>query len=137
MRPIRKIIIHCTATPEGRHYTVGQIDRFHRQKGFKSIGYHFVIYLDGTVCPGRPVERIGAHCRGHNADSVGICYIGGIDSRGNPKDTRTPAQRAALIDLVRKLKTDFPEAAVCGHNQFSNKDCPSFNVQTDPDFCDL
>lgn len=138
MRKINKIIIHCAATPEGKDFTVQQIDQWHRQRGFRCIGYHFVIYRDGTVHKGRPIEQVGAHCTGQNANSIGICYIGGCAADGKtPKDTRTPAQKAALIALVRELKASYPKATVHGHNDFAAKACPSFNVKNDPELCAL
>lgn len=131
MRKITKIIIHCSATPEGRDYTVEDIDRRHRQKGWKGIGYHYVIYRDGSVHAGRDVEQIGAHCTGQNANSIGICYIGGMTADNKkPKDTRTPAQKAALRDLVERLRAKYPAATVHGHREFANKACPSFDVKT-------
>lgn len=131
MRKITEIILHCAATPEGKDFTVADIDRWHRARKFNGIGYHYVIYRDGTVHAGRPVERSGAHCTGHNAQSVGVCYIGGCATDGKtPKDTRTPAQRAALTSLVKKLLKQYPGATVHGHNEFANKACPSFNVKT-------
>lgn len=139
MRPINKIIVHCSATPEGKDFTVQQIRDCHiLENGWDDIGYHFVIDRYGNIHPGRSVEKPGAHAKGHNADSIGICYIGGcaVDGR-TPKDTRTPAQRAALVDLIRRLKLAFPNARVYGHNRFAAKACPSFNVETDPDLCDL
>lgn len=90
MRKIKEIIIHCSATKEGRDYTIADIDRWHRDRGFFCIGYHFVIYRDGSIHVGRSVEEVGAHCRGHNLVSIGICYIGGLSKNGKPKDTRTP-----------------------------------------------
>lgn len=130
MRKIDKIIIHCAATPEGKPFTVADIDRWHRKRGFRCIGYHHVIYLDGSIHKGRPVEQIGAHCTGQNARSIGICYIGGCAKDGKtPKDTRTEAQRAALKQLVKELKASYPKATIHGHNEFANKACPSFNVQ--------
>lgn len=132
MRKITKIILHCSATPEGRDYTVADIDRWHKQRGWQSIGYHYVVYRDGSVHPGRPVEQIGAHTSGHNANSIGVCYIGGVAADGKtPKDTRTPAQRAALRDLVELLRAEYPNATIHGHREFANKACPSFNVKTD------
>lgn len=131
MRKIDKLIIHCSATPEGRDYTVADIDRWHKQRGWKGIGYHYVVYRDGSVHEGRDISVIGAHCAGHNATSIGICYIGGIDRNGNPKDTRTPAQRAALRDLVELLQTEYPQATVHGHREFANKACPCFDVYED------
>lgn len=132
MRKITKIILHCSATPEGRDYTVADIDRWHKQRGWQGIGYHYVVYRDGSVHPGRPVEQIGAHTSGHNANSIGVCYIGGVAADcKTPKDTRTPAQRAALRDLVELLRAEYPNATIHGHREFANKACPSFNVKTD------
>lgn len=134
MRRIREIIIHCSATPEGRSHTVADITAWHRQRGFSTIGYHYVVYLDGQIATGRPLESIGAHCLGHNSESIGICYIGGVDKDNKtPKDTRTPAQRASLLRLVRELRQKFPGISVHGHNEFASKACPSFKVR-DSDF---
>lgn len=131
MRNINEIIIHCAATPEGKSFTVADIDRWHRQRGWKGIGYHFVIYLDGSVHNGRPIELVGAHCLGHNANSIGVCYIGGCTADGKrPKDTRTPAQKSSLVRLVTELRRQFPKATVHGHCEFANKACPAFDVKT-------
>ncbi|MBD5320075.1 MAG: N-acetylmuramoyl-L-alanine amidase [Bacteroides sp.] len=137
MRKIDKIIIHCSATPEGKDFTVQQIREWHvKGNGWRDIGYHFVIYRDGSIHKGRPIEQVGAHTTGHNAHSIGICYIGGCAADGKtPKDTRTKAQRLALIKLVRELKASYPSASVHGHNEFANKACPSFIVKNDPDLC--
>lgn len=130
MRKITEIIIHCAATPEGKDFTVQDIDRWHRQRGFKCIGYHFVIYRDGSIHKGRPLDQIGAHCTGHNANSIGICYIGGCAADGKTaKDTRTGAQREALKRLVSELRVAYPQATVHGHREYANKACPSFDVQ--------
>ena len=130
MRQIKEIILHCSATAEGRDYTVADIDRWHKARGWRGIGYHYVIYRDGSVHPGRPVEQIGAHCTGHNANSIGICYIGGLAADNKtPKDTRTPAQIQALRDLVELLKTEYPNATIHGHHEFADKACPCFNVR--------
>ena len=132
MRKITEIIIHCAATPEGRDYTVADIDRWHRQRGFAGIGYHFVIYRDGSIHKGRPLDKTGAHCTGHNANSIGICYIGGCASDGKTaKDTRTGAQREALRRLVGELLESYPAATVHGHREYANKACPSFDVQAE------
>lgn len=128
-RKIEKIIIHCSATPEGRHVTVKEIDRWHRDRGFSGIGYHWVVYLDGTVHKGRPEAINGAHTVGQNANSIGVCYIGGVDQKMKAKDTRTPAQRIALRELVKDIQSRYPGATVHGHNEFAAKDCPSFDVQ--------
>lgn len=129
MRNITEIIVHCAATPEGKNFTVADIDRWHRERGFKKIGYHYVIYIDGSIHKGREESEIGAHCTGHNANSIGVCYIGGLtkDSR-NTKDTRTEAQKEALIKLLKELKTKYPKAKIHGHRNFAAKDCPSFNA---------
>lgn len=130
MRTIDKIIIHCSATKQGQHVTVADIDRWHKARGFAQIGYHFVIYIDGTVHTGRRIALMGAHCLGQNAHSIGICYIGGLDQDGKPKDTRTPQQKEALYKLLDDLKSQYPGVTIHGHNQFANKACPSFNVKT-------
>lgn len=132
MRKIDKIIVHCTATPEGRDVTVEEITRWHRARGFRTIGYHYLVRLDGTICPGRPENEIGAHCKGKNARSVGICYAGGLASDGKtPKDTRTAAQRASLRRLVADLRERYPGATVHGHREFAAKACPCFDVATE------
>lgn len=130
MRKIERIIIHCSATPYGKNVSAKDIDRYHKSLGWAGIGYHYVICFDGSVHIGRPVAQVGAHCKGFNQTSIGICYIGGLDADGKPADTRTEAQIAALISLVRELKAAYPSATVHGHNEFCNKACPCFNVQT-------
>lgn len=128
-RTVRTIIVHCSATPAGRDVTVADIDRWHRARGFRSIGYHYVVLLDGTVCPGRPEDAVGAHCLGQNATSIGVCYVGGLDADGStPRDTRTPAQRRALLDLLADLLRRYPGAVVRGHRDFAPKACPSFDA---------
>ncbi len=132
MRTINEIIIHCAATPEGRAFTTDDIRRWHKAQGFRDVGYHYVIHLDGSVHPGRPLEETGAHCKGHNSHSIGICYIGGVAADGRtPKDTRTPSQRIALEALVLLLRLRFPRATVHGHCEFAAKACPSFNVKAE------
>lgn len=119
MRKINYIVLHCSATKEGRKVTVSEIDTWHKERGFRKIGYHYVIYLDGTIHSGRDISEVGAHVSGHNADSIGICYVGGLDDVGNPKDTRTPEQRAAMLYLLEQLREKFPTAKICGHRDFS------------------
>ena len=132
MRIINEIIIHCSATPEGKDYTVEQIRQWHKQRGFSDIGYHYVIYRDGSIHSGRPIERIGAHCLKHNAHSIGVCYIGGIAKDGKtPKDTRTDAQKESLIKLIKELKAKYPKATVHGHREYANKACPCFDAKSE------
>ena len=129
MRSINEIIVHCAATREGRDFTVEDITRWHKARGFATIGYHYVIYRDGSIHEGRPLEQIGAHCVGHNKHSIGICYIGGCASDGKtPKDTRTPEQKEALLALLRRLKARFPNATIHGHRDFAAKACPSYDA---------
>lgn len=128
MRNINLIIVHCSATPEGRDVSVADIDRWHRERGFDGIGYHYVVYIDGSVHEGRPLNKVGAHCKGHNAHSIGICYVGGVDFYGKPKDTRTLAQKDALVNLLMWLKRRFPKAVIRGHRDFAAKACPSFDA---------
>ena len=132
MRNINRLIIHCTATPEGRDHTVADVTRWHLERGFTDIGYHYLIRLDGTVEDGRHVDKAGAHVKGHNLYSIGIVYVGGCDLKMRPKDTRTVQQKCALRDLIANLRENYPRATVHGHNEFDKgKACPSFNVQTD------
>lgn len=120
MRKINEIIVHCTATKEGKDYTVADIDKWHKARGWKGIGYHYVVYRDGTVHTGRPVNEIGAHCQGHNANSIGVCYVGGLTADGKtPKDTRTAAQKSALKKLLHTLKQRYPNARIVGHRDLS------------------
>lgn len=128
MRAINEIIIHCSATPAGKDYTVSQIDGWHRRRGFREIGYHYVVYRDGSVHVGRHITMTGAHCKGHNAHSIGICYIGGLNKNGKlPEDTRTGEQKTALEKLLVKLHSSFPEATLHGHREYAAKECPSFD----------
>lgn len=129
MRNIDKIIVHCSATPRGREVTVGEIDSWHRDRGFRQIGYHYVVYLDGSVHPGRPEEMAGAHCLGQNSGSIGVCYVGGVEADGKtPADTRTYAQRDSLRTLLRSLRKRYPRARIFGHRDFAPKACPSFDA---------
>ncbi len=129
-RVIDEIILHCTATPEGIDYTVEQVRDWHvRGNGWSDIGYHFLIGLDGTIHVGRDIEKIGAHCTGHNSRSIGISYVGGCTSDGHtPKDTRTPQQREAIKNLIYYFRTLIPGITVHCHNEFANKACPSFTI---------
>ena len=131
-RKITEIIIHCTATKEGNDTTVEAIRHCHiYERGFSDIGYHYVIYLEGSIHAGRSVHNAGAHCAGHNSHSIGVCYVGGCDRNMNPKDTRTEAQKKSLVRLVKALMALYhlPASRVFGHYQFANKACPSFKIE--------
>lgn len=128
-RDIKELIVHCSATPEGKDYSVDTIRQWHLQRGFSDIGYHYVIYRDGSIHIGRDESIIGAHCTGHNTNSIGICYIGGCASDGKtPKDTRTTEQKQSLVKLLKELKTKYPQASIHSHKDFTNKACPSFDA---------
>lgn len=128
-RNIKEIIVHCSATPEGKNYTVDDIRRWHKQQGWSDIGYHYVVYLDGTVHDGRDVDISGAHCTNHNSYSIGVCYVGGVATDGKKaKDTRTPEQKEGLLRILTELKQLYPNASIHGHRDFANKACPSFDA---------
>lgn len=129
-RNIKELIVHCADTPEGKDFTVDQIRSWHLQRNFSDIGYHYVIYRDGSIHLGRNVDISGAHCTNHNTISIGICYIGGRAPVGtDPKDTRTPEQKKALLNLLKDLKKLYPQASIHGHNEFAAKACPCFDVK--------
>lgn len=143
MRRIDRIVVHCSATPNGKHFDVDTIRSWHAERGFKDIGYHFVIYTDGSVVPGRPLEKIGAHALGYNESSVGVCLVGGVGGpdKLNPGQY-TQAQWDGLAALVGSLQQAFPGCILCGHRDLSPdldgdgqiepsewiKLCPSFDV---------
>lgn len=132
MRQITEIIIHCADTPEGRDVRADEIRRWHKnERGWSDIGYHYVIDLDGTIEAGRDVETAGAHCTGHNAKSIGICYVGGCDAQMHPKDTRTDEQKASLLLLLKYLRQRYPKAKIYGHRDFAQKACPSFDAKNE------
>ena len=132
MRTINKVIVHCTATPECRHTTVEDVRRWHLDRGWSDIGYHYLVYLDGTVHEGRPIEIQGAHTKGQNKNSIGIAYVGGIDKDTfKPKDTRTDEQKEALVDMLEFFKIAYPEITIHGHNEFASKACPCFDAKTE------
>ena len=145
-RKITEIIIHCSATPEGRDYTVDDIRRWHKQRGYSDVGYHYIVYRNGILAQGRDVNIIGAHASGHNAHSVGICYIGGMSAdNSRPEDTRTLRQKARLLSLLVDLRKLYPNAQIVGHRDLSEdkngdgiiepsewmKACPSFDAKSE------
>ena len=130
MRTITLIIIHCSATPEGKSLSAEACRQDHiLHRGFRDIGYHFYITRDGEIHRGRALEKVGAHCRNHNAHSVGVCYEGGLDESGKTADTRTPEQKERLRELLWKLHTLFPHALIVGHRDLPGvkKACPCFS----------
>ena len=143
MRNIDSIIVHCSATKAGQDFTAADIDCWHRERGFNGIGYHYVVRLDGKLEKGRDVSLAGAHCKGWNERSVGICYIGGLDANGRPADTRTNAQKRVLYQIIMDLQWEYNILQVLGHRDTSPdlngdgviepyeyvKVCPCFDVK--------
>lgn len=131
MRKIDKIIIHCSDTFEGKHWTVDDIRSWHIKRGWLDIGYHYVIYLDGSIHSGRNEDVVGAHCVGYNSHSIGICYVGGKEKgTGKTKDTRTPAQKESLIRLLIELVCRYPDAEILGHRDLApDRKCPGFDAK--------
>lgn len=145
-RKITEIIVHCSATPEGKDYTVDDIRRWHKQRGYSDVGYHYIVYRNGQLVQGRDVNIIGAHASGHNAHSIGICYIGGMNAENTqPEDTRTLRQKARLLSLLVDLRKLYPNARIIGHRDLSEdkngngiiepsewmKACPSFDAKSE------
>ena len=131
MRKINMIVIHCTATRVTRDFPVESLEACHKARGFRTIGYHYYITKDGVIYPCRSESEPGAHAKHYNAHSIGICYEGGLDANGNPADTRTPAQKQAMVKLLQSLCTDYPEAEILGHRDLPwvKKSCPCFDVK--------
>jgi hypothetical protein len=144
-RAMDTIVIHCSATKENKDYTIEDIKKWHLQRGFKDVGYHFVIRIDGTIEIGRPLDKVGAHVANNNTGSIGICYIGGLSSNNKAKDTRTDKQKESLTKLITLLKTFIPIKEIKGHRDYSKdlnnngiiepneymKECPCFDVKTE------
>lgn len=131
MRDIDYIVVHCSATKEGKDFGVDDFRKWHKRKGWSDIGYHYVVRLDGTIEKGRDIEKIGAGVRGYNSNSVHVCYTGGVDENIKPKDTRTDKQKDSLLFLLMELKQRFPMAEILGHRDFPDvrKACPSFDAK--------
>ncbi len=130
MREINLIVIHCSATRCNRRFPVEALEACHRAR-FGFIGYHYYVTRDGLLHLTLSEDVKGAHAKGYNAHSIGVCYEGGLDEQGRPADTRTPAQKRTLLALLRSLRADYPEARIVGHRDLPNvkKDCPCFNAQ--------
>ena len=136
MRTVTLIIVHCSATPEGQDFGFEACRTDHvRHRRFRDIGYHFYITRDGEIHRGRALEQVGAHCRNHNRHSIGVCYEGGLDRQGRPKDTRTLAQKGSLLALMRELKRRFPKVLIVGHRDLDPmKSCPCFDAVKEYEF---
>jgi len=129
MRSITLIIIHCSAVRPWQQSSAEDINNWHKDKGWNGIGYHYVVRRDGSIELGRPLEKPGAHCVGHNRYSIGICYEGGLNAAGEAADTRTPEQRATLRKLVKQLHQRFPKAVIVGHRDLNpGKKCPCYDA---------
>ena len=145
MRDINLIVVHCSASKEGQDLDVHDMDRIHKRRGWSGVGYNYVIKLDGEIQKGRDLEKIPAHVRGFNRNSIGVCYIGGVDQNNKPKDTRTEKQKDSLLFLLMELKQRFPMAEIVGHRDLSpdlngdgeitrnewTKACPCFDAKTE------
>ena len=145
MRKIDMIVIHCSATRADVPLLPRQLDEMHRQRGFDGCGYHYYVRRDGEICTMRPVDRPGAHAKGYNQHSIGVCYEGGLDEQGRPADSRTELQKRSLRVLVRVLAMDFQTRRIVGHRDLSpdldgdgviepkewTKVCPCFDVGTE------
>ena len=131
MRKIDLIIIHCSATRVNRNFPIESLEACHKAQGFQTIGYHYYITKDGVIYPCRPEEMVGAHAKRYNAHSIGICYEGGLDVNGKPADTRTPAQKQSMEQLLQSLCTDYPDAEILGHRDLPGvrKECPCFDTK--------
>lgn len=133
-RHINEIIIHCTDTEEGRNYTIDDVRQWHtlpppKGRGWSDVGYHYLIYRNGSVVAGRDVDQAGAHCKGHNSYSIAVCYVGGRGKDGKCRDTRTLQQRAAMTNLLIELRLRYPQAVIVGHSFWDpSKECPCFDA---------
>ena len=129
MRTIRKIVLHYSATKDDHDVTAQDINKWHKNRGFRMIGYHYVVKLSGEVEIGRSEEMVGAHTKGHNLDSIGVCFIGGF--KGNSKkgsNTMNEAQELSVINLLKDLLNRYPDAELYGHKNFNATQCPGFDV---------
>ena len=128
---VRFLVLHCSATRCNQDYSVEQLRRDHKARGFYDIGYHFYIRKDGTMTQHRKLLEVGAHARPYNRCSIGICYEGGLDEHGKPCDTRTPEQTERIVDVLTRLHQLFPKAKIVGHRDLPGttpKECPCLNA---------
>lgn len=132
MRSIKYIAVHCTATQPSA--TVSSIQNYWKQNlGWKNPGYHFIVKADGEIVQLLQIEQVSNGVAGYNSQIINIAYIGGIDEKGKPKDTRTLAQTQSLLKKLQELKKQFPSAKIQGHRDFPNvkKACPSFDAKNE------
>ena len=129
MRTIDLIVVHCSATRSNQDFPVTALIRCHAER-FGFTGYHYYITRDGTTYQTRHENLIGAHAKGYNQHSLGVCYEGGLDEHSIPTDTRTSMQKRALLKLLRRLKKEHPDARIIGHRDLPNvhKACPCFDA---------
>ena len=128
---VRFLVLHCSASRCNQDYSVEQLRRDHKARGFYDIGYHFYIRKDGTMTQHRKLLEVGAHARPYNRCSIGICYEGGLDEQGRACNTITAEQETRLVELFRNLKTLFPKAKIVGHRDLPGttpKECPGFDA---------
>lgn len=128
---VKYLVLHCSATQVDHDYTVEQLRRDHKARGFRDIGYHFYIRKDGTMTQHRLLLEVGAHARPYNRCSIGICYEGGLDADGKPANTLTMAQKDRLVELFSILKKLFPQAKIVGHRDLPGttpKECPCLDA---------
>lgn len=140
--PIKRIVVHCTATREGQDVSAATIKGWHLKQGWSDIGYHYVVRLDGRIEKGRPDTVVGSHVKGWNTGSIAIVYVGGLDRDGKAKDTRTAAQKKGLKEIINRMLALHKSPLVMGHRDLSPdkdgdgvvekhewlKECPCFSV---------
>lgn len=133
MRDIEYIVIHCAATKPSMDVPIERVRKWHLDRGWSDIGYHYYITRDGKIHNGRDLSIVGAHVRGYNKNSIGICYEGGINEKGDPEDNRTDEQKKSLLKVINVLKFVFVNAVVQGHRDFPKvkKACPSFDAKNE------
>lgn len=148
MRAIQLIVIHCSATKESETFTEKELEKAHRQRGLNGVGYHYYIRMNGEIKSTRPIRKPGAHASGHNMESIAICYEGGLNHRGLPKDTRTVWQKHSMTVLLKTLLIDYPGCHICGHRDLPKmmdnnfilepeswlEECPCFDAAREYDY---
>jgi len=128
MRRIDKIILHCADTRTDQDFSVGDVRAWHKARGWSDIGYHYYIKCDGSLHEGRPLSRVGSHCKGHNTGSIGVCFEGGKNPNNSNWDKPTDNQIKTVKLLIVSLRSDYGDLTLHGHYEFSSKSCPNFDV---------